>query len=77
MKTDNSILIKVDVNEQLPKENRNYLVILQYPNKDIAVKKVFFHKEWKLKNGKKDCKVLQWFKKVTIDEELYKTLINK
>ena len=39
------------------------------PNGTLVIKKVFFLKEFKLNNGRKKCKVINWFKRIEIDDE--------
>ncbi len=73
----NSVFIRVDPNEELPKTSGNYLATLQNPaNGTLVVKKAFFcSKEFKLKNGRKNWKVVNWFKRVEVETYIYSLIL--
>ena len=77
METKESVFIRINTNIELPKESGNYLVTLEYPNGTLVIKKAFFLKEFKLNNGRKKCKVINWFKRIEIDDELYQKILEK
>ena len=58
METKESVFIRINTNIELPKESGVYLVTLEYPNGTLVVKKVFFLKEFKLNNGRKNVRLL-------------------
>ena len=77
METKESIFIRINTDTELPKESGNYLATLEYSDGTLMVKKVFFIKEFKLRNGRKNCKVINWFKRIEIDEDLYQKIIKQ
>ena len=77
METKESIFIRINTDIELPKDPGNYLATLEYPNGTLVIKKVFFLKEFKLNNGRKKCKVINWFKRIEIDDELYQKILEK
>lgn len=77
MENKKSIFIRVSPEECLPEKHGNYLVTLEYPNKSLVVKKAFFINEFKLRNGTKNCKIINWFKRIEINNELYEKIVKE
>ena len=77
MEIKESIFIRVNADKELPNEVGNYLTTIEYPDGTLVVKKIFFTKEFKLRNGRKNCKVINWFKRIEINEDLYQKIIKE
>ena len=71
---DTSVFIRINTEIELPQDNRNYLVTIEYPDGTLSVKKVYFFNNFKLKGGKKNCKVINWFKRIELNEDLYRII---
>jgi len=71
---ENSVFIRVNIEDELPTKSGNYLCTIKYPDGTLTVKKVFYLNEFKLRNGKKKCTIVNWFKRITVSDELFKQL---
>jgi hypothetical protein len=75
---ERSIFVRIPIEERTPTVNGNYLVTLEYPDGRFIVKKAFFMGgRFILKDGKKFCKVVNWFYRIPIEENEYQALMEK
>lgn len=71
-----SIFLRVSLDEALPTQAGNYLVTLQRPNGITTVKKIFFlDGRFRLKDGNRHCRILNWFKRIDVDKDYFDRLL--
>jgi hypothetical protein len=73
-----SIFVRTPIEERSPIVNGNYLVTLEYPDGKFIVKKAFFlDGRFRLKDGKKFAKVVNWLYRLPIEENEYQAIVEK
>jgi len=75
-KKERSVYVRIELEDKLPSNNGNYLTTIEYPDGKFLVKKSFYCAgKFKLKAGRRDAKVVNWFKRVVISEEDYQVMV--